>query len=116
MSEEKVLTLRGKKAVWAPAGGGGGVQVVTITAVAGDSNYTYTSSHTGAEIAEMAKKGYVFAKIVYPDGDPDGMVAFAGVSNGVATFINAATDGSVSAIMIFAVPENDTAITFGFMS
>lgn len=62
MSEEKVLTLRGKRAVWAPAsaGVGGGVQVVEITTADG---LTYTSSHTGAEINAMALKGAVVAKI-----------------------------------------------------
>lgn len=58
MSNE-VLTKIGNKAEW--AAGGGGVQVVTFT---GESPNALTSSHTGAEILEMAEKGLVIAKIV----------------------------------------------------
>ena len=58
MNEEKVLTLRGKRAVWAPApaGVGVGVQVVTMTATGAN---VFTTSHTGREISEMAKTGKV---------------------------------------------------------
>ena len=42
------------------SGGGGGVQMVTITVVSdSNENFTYTSSHTGAEIAEMLTKSPV---------------------------------------------------------
>ena len=54
------------KAYWGQSegGGGGGVQVVTITAVSdGSENYALTSSHTGAEINAMALKGAVVANI-----------------------------------------------------
>lgn len=60
--DKKVLTLMGRKAVWAP-GGGGGVQVVTATIT---NDETVKASHTGAEIIEMAKKGCV---IMCPDAD-----------------------------------------------
>ena len=63
MNEEKVLTLRGKRAVWAPAsaGVGGGGLVVNITQ---NGDGTYSADKTFAEVQEQIKAGNsVSAKI-----------------------------------------------------
>lgn len=59
MSKEKVLTLRGKKAVWAPAPagvGGSGAFIVTATTTDGS---TYTADKTFADTLAAFKAGQV---------------------------------------------------------
>ena len=100
MSEEKVLTLRGTKAVWAPAPSGGDVQVVTLT----QENDAFVSSHTASEIAEMAKKGAVICDVA-------GTVTanLAGVVNGNATFIAVMSYSGTSMMFLYVVTANGTA-------
>ena len=101
MSEEKVLTLRGKKAVWAhaPAGVGGGAFIVNVT-VADDG--TCTADKTFAEMEEAYLSGMVL-KVVekqtteYMTGDlvynlnqymsnPQQVLSFVNVMPGGANF------------------------------
>ena len=98
-----------------PAGVGGGVQVVTLTGDDSDGSMVYTSSHTGAEIAEMARNGAVIANLVTPDGG-NNIAAYAGSYMGTSSFIAALVAGGKAAINAFVVSENDTTVTGGIMS
>lgn len=119
MSEEKVLTLRGKKAVWAPApaGVGGGVQVVTM-----DIN-TGMASHTGAEITEMALK----SPVRFINGDPNDLTAvmtyggttadlnetYSEVLGTYATFMSfIMSNGGAMLTNIVLIPFDGKSITF----
>ena len=105
MSNE-ILTKVGNKAEWAPGGGGGGgVQTVTITAVSdGSENYTFTSSHTGAEINAMAMKGAVVANIkAYGD---ELNAAYFGCSNIIGDGIGA----SIGACFTVGFADKSTSI------
>ena len=68
MNEEKVLTLRGKRAVWAPApAGGGGAFVVIFESADGQ---TFTCDRTFAEIETALRSGLtVRAELAIPNGD-----------------------------------------------
>lgn len=57
MSEEKVLTLRGKRAVWAPASAGVGGTTVEVYADMSAFPPKYTSNMTGADILKAAANG-----------------------------------------------------------
>lgn len=57
MSEEKVLTLRGKKAVWAPAPAGVGGTTVEVYPDFSAYPPKYTSNMTGADILKAAANG-----------------------------------------------------------
>ena len=75
------------KAYWGQSEGGGGVQMVTITAVSdSNGNFTYTSSHTGSEINEMAQKGIVMAKVIDMKDVMQALCAYNGSFDNAATF------------------------------
>ena len=81
MSEEKVLTLRGKKAVWAPSptGGGGGVFVVKV-----DENLV---ASTGVvEIAEAVTAGKQVVLIDDSDGQNIYYIPLVLSTGGMAIF------------------------------
>lgn len=89
------------KAYWGQSEGGGGVQVVTIT---GESASALTSSHTGAEIREMAKRGPVIAKIKATG--MDGLAVFDG------SFI--APDYGIDYVVFHAIMMNKNMFTVGY--
>lgn len=114
MSKTKFLGIPagGKRAGWiemeggGSAGVGGGVQVVEIT----QDGSTFTSSHTGAQIAKMAKKGAVIAELMQ-SGVSVATAVFGGVYSGVAVFFVVYPE--TGALNIFKVAADDTTVTVG---
>ena len=105
MSNE-VLTKVGNKAEWAA---GGGVQMVEITAVSdGSGNYTFTSSHTGEQITEMAKSGMVMANVV---GVQEHVIlgVYIGSYDNMPTFAVGQISGTVGAFIMIGVMPDTTA-------
>ena len=93
-----------------PAGVGGGVQVVTLT----QDESGWTSSHTGAQIAEMVEKGLVIGKRTI-DGQPAMYFPFSGMNGGIAFFSQTIMQGSAAMTLVIGVPANDTVCTMGTM-
>lgn len=109
MSNE-VLTKVGNKAEWAAGGGGGGVQMVTITVVSDSSgNYTYTSSHTGSEINEMAQNGIVMAKVLNMNDVMQALCVYNGSDGNEATFTFGSVFNQRGSFNIISVMPDTTA-------
>ena len=71
MNEEKVLTLRGKRAVWAPApAGGGGNDREFVVEIAVDYHGEYSGNKTYEEMQAAAAAGKnLVAYLTSPGGD-----------------------------------------------
>lgn len=95
MSEEKVLTLRGRKAVWAPASAGGGGGALVVEAKGPGADGFHVTSHTGQEVIQALLSGksvHVVARPLDSD-DVDFIFVFAGYYIGKPTFTCAYSDG-----------------------
>ena len=113
MSKTKFLGIPegGKRAGWiemegGSAGVGGGVQVVTIT----QDDGTFASSHTGAQIAEMARKGAVIAELMQ-SGVSVATAVFGGVFAGTAVFFVVYPETGM--LNIFKIADDNTSVTPG---
>ena len=83
--------------------------MVTITAISdGSGNYTFTSSHTGLEITEMAQNGMVIANIV---GVQEHAIlgVYIGSYDNMPTFAVGQISGTVGALIIIGVAPDTTA-------
>lgn len=97
------------KAYWGQSEGGG-IQWVTITIGTDDSfNYTYTSSHTGSEITEMAQKGIVMAKILNMGEGIQGSCVYIGSVGSKATFAFGSILDKNGALNIISIMPDTTA-------
>ena len=92
------------------SGGGGGVQMVTITAVSDSSGkFTYTSSHTGSEINEMAQKGIVMAKVLDMNDVMQALCTYNGSYGNGATFAFGSAFNSRGVLNLISVMPDTTA-------
>lgn len=98
------------KAYWGQSERGGGIQWVTITIGTDDSfNYTYTSSHTGSEITEMAQKGMVMAKILGMGEGMQGFCTYIGSIGNRATFAFGSISNKLGSLSMISVMPDTTA-------